>query len=241
MGIPVCFIGDFLYCDISKVQIEKVNRLGIILQITSQTWLPLKRYVYRSVVASRSHIYPFPNCLNLPLRSSMTSRSSRSWWWRCRSVLPIYLTVPTTWNITCTDCLSSPMTSRTYQGCLSLCFLPLDDTWFGCWGWEDDLEGLWVGGEGSMMSEVDGDDAGFTPESSSSLSFSGPSFFLSEESLQKMKIAIIFWLLYSTFSLSQDWSDNKMTVWTRRSVCHVQRQNFLTHRFSISTMLLYIT
>ena len=61
-----------------------------------------------------------------------------------------------------------------------------------------------------MMSE-DGFDAGIAPESSSSLSFSGSSF-LSEEPLQKMKIAIIFWLLYSTFSLSQDRSDNKMTV-----------------------------
>ena len=36
-----------------------------------------------------------------------------------------------------------------------------------------------------MMSEEDGDDAGIAPESSSSLSFSGASFFLSEESLQK--------------------------------------------------------
>ena len=50
-----------------------------------------------------------------------------------------------------------------------------------------------------MMSEEDGDDAGIAPESSSSLSFSGASFFLSEEPLQKMKIVIIFWLLYSTF------------------------------------------
>ena len=54
-----------------------------------------------------------------------------------------------------------------------------------------------------MMSEEDGDDTGIAPESSSSLSFSGASFFLSEP-LQKMKIAIIFCLLYSTFSLSQD-------------------------------------
>ena len=63
-----------------------------------------------------------------------------------------------------------------------------------------------------MMSEEDGDDVGIAPDSLSSLSFSGPSFFLSEEPLQKMKIAIMFWLLYSTFSLSQDRSDNEMTV-----------------------------
>ena len=121
MGIPVCFIRDFLYYSICKVQIEKVNRLGIILQITSQMWLPLIRYVYRCVVASRSRIYPFPNCLNLLLRSSMSSRSFRSWWWRFRSVLPICLAVPTTWTITCTDSLPSSVTSRTYQRCLSLC------------------------------------------------------------------------------------------------------------------------
>ena len=157
MGIPVCFIRDFLYYSICKVQIEKVNRLGIILQITSQTWLPLKRYVYRCVVVSRSRIYPFPNCLNLPLRSSMSSRNSRSWWWRFRSVLPIYLAVPRTWNITCTDSLPSPVTSRTYQGCLSLCSSAPWDTWFGCWGSEDDLEGRRVGGEGGMMSEEDGE------------------------------------------------------------------------------------
>ena len=42
------------------------------------------------------------------------------------------------------------------------------------------------------MLEEDGDDAGIAPESSSSLSFSGSSFFLSEEPLQKMKIAIMF-------------------------------------------------
>ena len=121
MGIPVCFIRDFLYYSICKVQIEKGNRLGIILQITSQTWLPLKRYVYRCVVASKSRVYPFPNCLSLPLRSSMSSRSSGSSRWRFKSVLPIYLAVPMTWNITCTDSLPSPVTSRTYQGCLSLC------------------------------------------------------------------------------------------------------------------------
>ena len=50
-----------------------------------------------------------------------------------------------------------------------------------------------------MISEEDGDDVGIAPESSSSLSISGASFFLSEKPLQKMKIAIIFWLLYSTF------------------------------------------
>ena len=55
-----------------------------------------------------------------------------------------------------------------------------------------------------MMSEEDGDDAGIAPDSSFSLSFSGASFFLSEEPLQKLKIAMIFWFLYSTFSLSQD-------------------------------------
>ena len=121
MGIPVSFIRDFLYYIICKVQIGKVNRLGIILQITSQTWLPLKRHVYRCVVASRSHIYLFPNHLNLPLVFTMSSRSSRSWWWRFRSVLPIYLAVPTIWKITCTDSLPSPVTSRMYQGCLSLC------------------------------------------------------------------------------------------------------------------------
>ena len=49
------------------------------------------------------------------------------------------------------------------------------------------------------MSEEDGDDAGIAPESSSSLSFSGASFFLSAKPLQKMKIVIIFGLLYSTF------------------------------------------
>ena len=48
-----------------------------------------------------------------------------------------------------------------------------------------------------MMSEEDGDNAGIAPESS--FSFSGASFFLSEEPLQKIKIAIIFWLLCSTF------------------------------------------
>ena len=55
-----------------------------------------------------------------------------------------------------------------------------------------------------MMSEEDGDDAGIAPESSSSLSFSGASFFCQKNLYKKMKIAIIFWLLYSTFSLSQD-------------------------------------
>ena len=42
------------------------------------------------------------------------------------------------------------------------------------------------------MSEEDGDDAGIASESSSSLMFSGSSFFLSDKPLQKMKIAIIF-------------------------------------------------
>ena len=36
-----------------------------------------------------------------------------------------------------------------------------------------------------MMSEKDRDDAGISPESSSLLSFSGASFFVSEEPLQK--------------------------------------------------------
>ena len=53
-----------------------------------------------------------------------------------------------------------------------------------------------------MMSEEDEDDAGIAPESSSSLSFSGSSFSV-RRTFTKMKIAIIFWLLYSTFSLSQ--------------------------------------
>ena len=55
-----------------------------------------------------------------------------------------------------------------------------------------------------MISEEDGDDAGIAPESSSSLSFSGASLFLSEESLQKMKIAIIFLAFVFSISLSQD-------------------------------------
>ena len=49
-----------------------------------------------------------------------------------------------------------------------------------------------------MISEEDGDDAGIAPESSSSLSFSGTSFSV-RRTFTKMKIAIIFWLLYSTF------------------------------------------
>ena len=206
------------------------------------------------VVASWSRIYPFSNCLNLPLRSSETSRSSRSWWWRFRSVLPIYLAVPIAWNITCTDCLPSPITSRTYQGCLSLCSsapwrhlvwllrlrrwfrrsLSWRRRWYDVrrrWGW------CW-----------------HCPRIFIFIVILRCIFFLSEEPLQKMKIAIFFWLLYSTFSPSQDWSNNKMTVWTRRSVCHVQRQIFwhtdlasvqcyyiaLRHILSINNLWLYI-
>ena len=54
-----------------------------------------------------------------------------------------------------------------------------------------------------MMSEEDGDDAGIAPESSSSLSFSGASFFLSEEPLQKMKIVIIFGFCILHFSITR--------------------------------------
>ena len=43
-----------------------------------------------------------------------------------------------------------------------------------------------------MMSEEDGDDAGITPESSSSWSFSDVSFFCQKNLYKKMKIAITF-------------------------------------------------
>ena len=147
-----------------------------------------------------------------------------------------------------------PMTSRTYQGCLSLCSsapwwylvwllrlrrwlrrsLSWRRRWYDVrrrWGW------CWQ-----------------LPQNLHLHCHSQVHFFFYQKNLCKEWKLQFFWLLYSTFSLSQDWSDNKVTVWTRRSVCHVQRQNFwhtdlasvqcyyiaIRHILSINTLWLYI-
>ena len=123
--------------------------------------------------------------------------------------------------------------------------LPLDDTWFGCWG-SDDSEGRWVVRESGMMSEEDGDDAGIAPESSSSLSFSGASFFCQKNLYKKWKLYSTF--LYHKIDLITEWLFEQEvsamcrdTIFWHTDLASVQCYYIaLRHILSINNLWLYI-